>query len=52
MNSQENYKQKYLKYKNKYIELKNKINLNMRGGECMDSSGNPQLPTEDYSDPI
>ena len=24
----------------------------MRGGECMDSSGNPQLPTEDYSDPI
>ena len=24
----------------------------MRGGECMDASGNPQLPTEDYSDPI
>ena len=24
----------------------------MKGGECTDASGNPQLPTEDYSNPI
>ena len=52
MNSQEQYKQKYLKYKNKYIQLKNKLQKNIKGGECTDVSGNPAPPLTDYEDPV
>ena len=52
MNSQEQYKLKYLKYKNKYIHLKNKLQKNIKGGECIDASGNPVPPLPDYEDPV